>query len=50
MGYSCRKENILKLLTALEAVLIYHGVRINRGEGAQAALNMYGKQKSKVSS
>jgi (S)-ureidoglycine-glyoxylate aminotransferase len=50
MGYSCRKENILKLLTALEAVLIYHGVRINRGEGAQAALSMYGKQKSKVSS
>ncbi|TVZ81223.1 (S)-ureidoglycine-glyoxylate aminotransferase [Aeribacillus composti] len=50
MGYSCRKENILKLLTALEAVLIYHGVRINRGEGAQTALSMYGKQKSKVSS
>lgn len=45
MGYSCRKENILKLLTALEAVLIYHGVRINRGEGAQAALSMYGKQR-----
>lgn len=45
MGYSCRKENILKLLTALEAVLIYHGVRINRGEGAQTALSMYGKQR-----
>lgn len=47
MGYSCRKENILRLLTALEAVLVYHGVRVNRGEGVQEALKVYVEQ-SKV--
>ncbi|MBB5325384.1 (S)-ureidoglycine-glyoxylate aminotransferase [Anoxybacillus tepidamans] len=47
MGYSCRKENILRLLTALEAVLVYHSVRVNRGEGVQEALKVYVEQ-SKV--
>ena len=41
MGYSCRKENILHLLGALEAVLIRHGAEINRGRAVQAALDVY---------
>ncbi|MBM7571122.1 pyridoxal-phosphate-dependent aminotransferase family protein [Aquibacillus albus] len=41
MGYSCRKENILFVLGALEAVLIRHGVDINIGKGLQAALEVY---------
>ena len=41
MGYSCRKENILSVLGALEAVLIRHGVMVNRGEALQAALDIY---------
>jgi (S)-ureidoglycine---glyoxylate transaminase len=41
MGYSCRKENILSVLGALEAVLIRHGVKVHRGEALQAALDVY---------
>ncbi|TWE01793.1 (S)-ureidoglycine-glyoxylate aminotransferase [Neobacillus bataviensis] len=41
MGYSCRKENILAVLGALEAVLIRHGVNVIRGEALQAALDEY---------
>ena len=41
MGYSCRKENILSVLSALEACLIRTGVNVNRGEGIQAALDYY---------
>ncbi|MGG0718242.1 alanine--glyoxylate aminotransferase family protein [Robertmurraya massiliosenegalensis] len=41
MGYSCRKENILSVLGALEAVLIRHGVAVNRGNALQAALDHY---------
>jgi len=41
MGYSCRKENILAVLGALEAVLIRHSVHVNRGEALQAALDVY---------
>ncbi|MFP3123825.1 alanine--glyoxylate aminotransferase family protein [Ectobacillus funiculus] len=41
MGYSCRKENILFVLAALEAVLIRHNAAIQIGEGVQAALNVY---------
>lgn len=44
MGYSCRKTNILHVLAALEAVLIRHGVRVNRGDGVQAALDVYERQ------
>lgn len=32
MGFSCQKENILMALAALEAVLIYFGVSVQRGE------------------
>lgn len=41
MGYSCRKNNILHVLTALESALTYHGAKINRGDAAQAALEFY---------
>ena len=41
MGYSCRKENILFALCALEAVLIRHGAQIQVGKGLQAALDVY---------
>ena len=41
MGFSCRKENILAVLSALEAVLIRHGFEPNRGAGLQAALDFY---------
>ena len=41
MGYSCRKENILAVLGALEAVLIRHGLKVFRGEALQAALDEY---------
>ncbi|MBD0383965.1 pyridoxal-phosphate-dependent aminotransferase family protein [Paenibacillus sedimenti] len=41
MGYSCRKENVLFVLAALEAVLIRHHASIQIGQGLQAALNVY---------
>ena len=41
MGYSSRKENILRVLSALEATLIRQGVAVNRGEAIQAALDLY---------
>ncbi|MBM7645875.1 (S)-ureidoglycine-glyoxylate aminotransferase [Scopulibacillus daqui] len=41
MGYSCRKENILKVLGALEATLIKYGAKVNRGEALQTALGIY---------
>ncbi|AUO09016.1 aminotransferase V [Paenibacillus jamilae] len=41
MGYSCRKENVLFVLSALEAVLIRHGASIQIGHALQAALNVY---------
>lgn len=48
MGYSCRKENILSVLGALEAVLIRHGVKVNRGEALQAALDVYAAQNNNL--
>jgi (S)-ureidoglycine-glyoxylate aminotransferase len=41
MGYSCRKENVLFVLAALEAVLIRHGASLQLGKGLQAALAVY---------
>jgi (S)-ureidoglycine---glyoxylate transaminase len=41
MGYSCRKENILFVLSALEASLIRNGAKIQVGRGLQAALDVY---------
>ncbi len=42
MGYSCRKENVLAVLSGLEAVLIRNGADVRRGEAIQAALDVYG--------
>lgn len=41
MGYSCRKENVLFALSALEASLIRHGVKVQAGGGVQASLDIY---------
>ncbi|KKI90438.1 aminotransferase V [Bacillus sp. SA1-12] len=41
MGFSCRKENILFVLAALEAVLIRHKVKVQTGQALQAALTIY---------
>jgi (S)-ureidoglycine-glyoxylate aminotransferase len=41
MGYSCQQRNVLLTLGALEAVLLRHKVKINTGEGVQAALDIY---------
>ncbi|MCL6601348.1 MAG: alanine--glyoxylate aminotransferase family protein [Paenibacillus sp.] len=41
MGFSCRENNILRLLGALEAVLIRHGYSMPCGLGVQAALDVY---------
>lgn len=48
MGYSCRKENVLAVLGALEAVLIRHHVNVNRGEALQAALDVYAAEGKKT--
>jgi (S)-ureidoglycine---glyoxylate transaminase len=48
MGYSCRKENVLSTLGALEAVLIRHGVKVNRGDALQAALDVYVVENNKI--
>ena len=48
MGYSCRKENVLSVLGALEAVLIRHHVKVNRGEALQAALDVYVEEGKKT--
>lgn len=41
MGYSSRKENVLQVLGAFEASLIYQGADIAVGKGVQAALQVY---------
>ncbi|WP_172250768.1 pyridoxal-phosphate-dependent aminotransferase family protein [Saccharibacillus deserti] len=41
MGYSCRQENVLFVLAALEAVLIRHRAPITVGRGVQEALDVY---------
>lgn len=41
MGYSSRKENVLQVLGAFEASLIYQGADISAGKGVQAALQVY---------
>ncbi|TWI54526.1 pyridoxal-phosphate-dependent aminotransferase family protein [Halalkalibacter nanhaiisediminis] len=48
MGYSCQQRNILLTLGALEAVLTRHDVKVNVGEGVQAALDVY-QQKERIS-
>lgn len=41
MGYSARKNNVLRTLGALESTLTYHGAKVNKGEAVQAALEFY---------
>ncbi len=41
MGYSSSRKNVLHVLGALEATLIYHGVQLPAGAGVQAALAIY---------
>ncbi len=43
MGFSSRHENVLHVLGALEATLLYHGATLNRGQAVQAALTIYHK-------
>jgi (S)-ureidoglycine-glyoxylate aminotransferase len=43
MGFSCNKKNILHTLGALDAALVRHGVKVNKGEAVQAALAVYGR-------
>lgn len=41
MGFSCRTNNVLRLLGALEAALLRHGFGVACGLGVQAALDVY---------
>lgn len=41
MGFSSRRENVLQVLGAFEAALLYHGADIEAGKGVQAALEVY---------
>lgn len=41
MGYSSRKQNVLHVLGALEATLLYLGADIQAGKAVQAALKVY---------
>ena len=45
MGYSSQKRNILFTLGAIEAVLTANKVKINAGDGVQAALEVYRNHK-----
>ena len=41
MGYVCHKANILRCLSALEAVLRRNGFEVSSGEGVDAAYKVY---------
>lgn len=41
MGFSSRRENVLQVLGAFEAALLYHGADIQSGKAVQAALKVY---------
>jgi (S)-ureidoglycine-glyoxylate aminotransferase len=41
MGYVCRKANVLRCLTALEAVLRRNGVKLEAGAAVEAACQVY---------
>lgn len=44
MGFSSRKENVLHVLAAFEAALLFHGATINRGEAVLATLREYNQK------
>ena len=41
MGYVCRKSNVLRCLTALEAVLRRNGLKLPAGAAVEAAYSIY---------
>jgi alanine-glyoxylate transaminase/serine-glyoxylate transaminase/serine-pyruvate transaminase len=41
MGYGAKRENVLRVLAALEDVLIKHGASINKGAALDAAMTVY---------
>lgn len=41
MGFSCRENNVLRVLGALEATLLRHGHTLSPGLSVQAALDVY---------
>ena len=41
MGYVCRKANVLRCLTALEAVLRRNGFKLPHGAAVDAAYRVY---------
>ncbi len=41
MGYTCRKQNVLTCLAALEATLRRRGLDVPAGRGVDAALDVY---------
>ncbi|WP_193437393.1 pyridoxal-phosphate-dependent aminotransferase family protein [Sporolactobacillus pectinivorans] len=41
MGYGCRQDHVLAVLAGLEASLIRCGATVNRGDGLQAAMDVY---------
>jgi (S)-ureidoglycine-glyoxylate aminotransferase len=46
MGYVCRKSNVLRCLTALEAVLSRNGCRLPHGAAVEAAYQVYDAAKA----
>ena len=46
MGYVCRKSNVLRCLTALEAVLRRNGVKLPAGAAVDAAYQVYDNAKA----
>ncbi|NOU99575.1 pyridoxal-phosphate-dependent aminotransferase family protein [Paenibacillus planticolens] len=47
MGFSCNQKNVLHVLGALEAVLLWHGADVNAGKALQAALRQYAHAEEK---
>ncbi|MEW9701890.1 alanine--glyoxylate aminotransferase family protein [Paenibacillus sp. SI8] len=48
MGFSCNQKNVLHVLGALEAVLLWHGVDISSGKALQAALAFYAHKEEEL--
>ncbi|MFC0211950.1 pyridoxal-phosphate-dependent aminotransferase family protein [Paenibacillus chartarius] len=48
MGYSCRQTNVLHLLGALEAALLYAGYKLPAGSAVRTALRMYDEMHDKA--
>jgi (S)-ureidoglycine-glyoxylate aminotransferase len=48
MGYVCRKSNVLRCLTALEAVLRRNGLKLQAGAAVEAAYRIYEGASQKI--